>query len=182
MPWNAEHKLKSSEKILDSAASLFTAKGFDGVSIDDIMKDAGLTRGAFYAHFSSKSDIYNQAVLHGAAKAKHLIEKNNVKSALSLAQEYLRIGTPGSEQAYCPLAFLITDIGQRDEDIKSTYTKVLKGYQNIYQNMGLSREQAIQVTIMLIGGLALSRAVTDRKLKRDILHNCQEAVEHLMPT
>ena len=57
MPWTTEHKQKSREKILSSAARLFTKKGFDAVSIDDVMRLAGLTRGAFYAHFKSKSDV-----------------------------------------------------------------------------------------------------------------------------
>lgn len=66
MPWNANHKVESREKILQAAARLFTQNGYDAVSIDDVMREAGLTRGAFYAHFRSKSDIYNQAILTGA--------------------------------------------------------------------------------------------------------------------
>src|ERR1700758_3659660 len=50
------------EKILDSASRLFNRHGFNAVSIDDVMGDAGLTRGSFYTYFSSKTDLYAQSV------------------------------------------------------------------------------------------------------------------------
>ena len=65
MPWNAEHKTQSRDRILSSAAQLFSHQGFDAVSIDDVMAHAGLTRGAFYAHFKSKSDMYHQSMVAG---------------------------------------------------------------------------------------------------------------------
>ena len=56
MPWNAEHKTQSRERILSSAAQLFSHHGFDSVSIDDVMTHAGLTRGLF-THISNPSRI-----------------------------------------------------------------------------------------------------------------------------
>jgi len=180
MPWSDEHKIQSREKILDSAADLFTAKGFDGVSIDTIMTSSGLTRGAFYAHFSSKSDIYNQSVLHSIQRTKCFIEQKNPRLALDLAREYLRIGTPESDLNYCPLAFLVSDINQRDENVKSTYTRAVKQFQELFVWMGLDKVQAVQVTTILIGGLALSRAITDECLKEGILDGCLAQVEQLL--
>lgn len=180
MPWNAGHKVKSREKILSSAALLFTHKGFDDVSIDDVMQDAGLTRGTFYAHFESKSDIYNHAVLFGASKARAHIKKLGMKNAIEFAEDYLKIGSSENELQYCTLAFLITDITQRDTQVKSTYTKVLKGYQDVIASMGVSKALAIQVSVILIGGLAMSRAVTDKKLKADILQNCLDAIKNIV--
>ena len=54
MPYSAEHKARSREKILEAAVRLFAFRGFDQVSLDDLMQEAGLTRGAFYAYFVSK--------------------------------------------------------------------------------------------------------------------------------
>lgn len=51
MPLSQEHKKRSRKKILDSSIELFTARGFNNVSIDEVMNNARMTRGAFYAHF-----------------------------------------------------------------------------------------------------------------------------------
>src|SRR5215475_13781016 len=62
MPYSAEHKLDTRQRILESARRLFNSKGFSEVSIDEIMDGAGLTHGGFYRHFKDKSELYAEAV------------------------------------------------------------------------------------------------------------------------
>ena len=62
MPYPVEHRHLTKERILRSARRLFNRHGFDAVSIDDVMADAGLTRGSFYAYFASKGDLYAESV------------------------------------------------------------------------------------------------------------------------
>ena len=86
MPYSAEHKKKSRDKILRSAVDHFTRYGFEKSSIDEIMADARLTRGAFYAHFSSKSELYQQAILSGAMMLDYLADKAANGSLADAAQ------------------------------------------------------------------------------------------------
>ena len=58
MPCTAEHKARTRERIEQSARSMFNRRGFASVSIEDIMSHAGLTRGGFYNHFASKTDLF----------------------------------------------------------------------------------------------------------------------------
>jgi TetR/AcrR family transcriptional repressor of nem operon len=62
MPYTPEHRDRTRTKIIRSAQRLFNQHGFQGVSIDQIMAEAQLTRGGFYRHFSSKSDLYAEAM------------------------------------------------------------------------------------------------------------------------
>ena len=62
MPYSLEHKRDTREKILESARRLFNRKGYSGVSIEEIMSDAGLTHGGFYRHFNGKDELYAAAV------------------------------------------------------------------------------------------------------------------------
>ncbi len=62
MPYPADHKDKTRARIVDSARVLFNRHGFESVSIDHVMKNAGLTRGGFYHHFTSKESLYAAAV------------------------------------------------------------------------------------------------------------------------
>jgi len=56
----AEHR----QKILDSAGKLFRAKGFEAVTVADVMQAAGLTHGGFYGHFKSKDDLIAETLAH----------------------------------------------------------------------------------------------------------------------
>jgi AcrR family transcriptional regulator len=62
MPYTQEHKARTRERIVGSARRLFNRHGLTGVSIDEIMADAGLTRGGFYNHFDTKEDLYAEVV------------------------------------------------------------------------------------------------------------------------
>ncbi len=59
MPWDKKRKIESREKVLAAAAELFSYYGYEEVSIDQVMKAAGLTRGAFYSHFQSLRRSFN---------------------------------------------------------------------------------------------------------------------------
>src|SRR5689334_17704995 len=62
MPYPAGHREEVKQKIVESARKLFNRCGFENVSVDEIMADAGLTRGAFYSYFESKSDLYAETM------------------------------------------------------------------------------------------------------------------------
>ena len=62
MPYPLNHGRETRARIVTSARKLFNRLGFDGVTIGDIMKDAGLTHGGFYRHFESKSDLYAEVL------------------------------------------------------------------------------------------------------------------------
>ena len=61
MKVSREQAAQNRERILDAAAQLFRERGFDGIGVADLMKEAGLTHGGFYGHFSSKDDLIAQA-------------------------------------------------------------------------------------------------------------------------
>src|SRR4051794_15391998 len=62
MPHLSEHKSDTRAKNLENARRLFNRKGYAGVSIEEIMSDAGLTHGGFYRHFDGKDELYAAAV------------------------------------------------------------------------------------------------------------------------
>ena len=87
MSYPAEHRQLTKQKIVRSARRLFNRRGFDTVSIDDVMADAGLTRGSFYSYFESKGDLYAEAVTQ-ILDEKQLLSSDGIASirVLSTAQ------------------------------------------------------------------------------------------------
>ena len=62
MPYPPDHREQTRKQIVRAARKLFNRFGLNGVSIDDIMAEAGLTRGGFYSYFQSKGELYSEAV------------------------------------------------------------------------------------------------------------------------
>lgn len=68
-------KIESKERILNVASRLFKKNGYTATGIDQIMEEAGLTAGAFYAHFKSKKDLFEQSMEHSMIYSRQLLLK-----------------------------------------------------------------------------------------------------------
>ena len=76
MPLTREHKQKTRARIVAAARRLFNKRGLNPVPIDDIMAEAGLTRGGFYNHFKAKEELYAEALSAFADRAKTAVEES----------------------------------------------------------------------------------------------------------
>jgi TetR/AcrR family transcriptional regulator, transcriptional repressor for nem operon len=187
MPYSAEHKQNSREQILRGAMTLFAHKGFANVSIDELMAEAGMTRGAFYAHFKTKSELYAEAVMFAALNSKIVTQLNSADTELSwftrVVDTYLDASHVETTVSPCPLAFLATDVANSDPQVRQAYTDVYKGLVKLFdthrpQRMAKSDPDLnLAITAMMIGGVAVSRALQDKTLVKKLLKSCR-AVAH----
>lgn len=182
--WHAGHKNTTRQRILSSAAKLFALNGYEQVGINSVMTEAGLTRGAFYSHFKSKSELYAEAVLNSASKIGTTFFNT---SAQTFVETYLSRMHREGEFVRCPLAFMVTDITQRDTQVRDAYTKVFKGFVNRLTDLETKQDsqgeieirseqqmaKALQKAVLLIGGIAISRAINDDDLAEQLLMACQ---------
>jgi TetR/AcrR family transcriptional regulator, transcriptional repressor for nem operon len=179
MAWKDSHKQESRQRILIAAAELFTRKGFNQVGIDDVMLNAGLTRGAFYAHFSSKVELYEEAIVH-ASKTAAIHFQAQANSHEDLFDKYLSREHLESENIRCMLPCLVSDVAHNDERVRKTYTKLLKGFSKHLQSLSTAAqtEDAILLqTVLMVGGMALARSVTDEALAKKILSVCSNTAK-----
>ena len=192
MPYSKSHKEATRKKILNSAITLFSTRGFDQVSIDDLMKDAGLTRGAFYAHFESKQAVYAKAIIAGAKKSRITQQKpENITQdewTKDLLFGYLSEDHITQKSSPCPLAFLVTDIANNEDEVKTTYTRMYKMLNKTIRaqlsksNVGKppTEQEILATTAMMIGGVAIGRALNDDKTTKDLLASCRDAALNLL--
>lgn len=189
MPYPPEHKLKSREKILNSAIKLFAKNGFDNTSIDAIMQDANLTRGAFYTHFSSKSKLYAESIFFSANKSVLLDQKpegmDNMTWVRKLIADYLSQGYLSSDAEVCPLIFLSKDVANSDDGVRETYTTVFKGMNALLaryiRDQGqCDNDDILAMTVLMIGGVAVSRALNDDFLKQDLINACIKIINRIL--
>ncbi len=80
----------------------------------------------------------------------------------------------------CPLAFLVTDINQQNKTVKDTYTNVFKGFVEQANQQTSSIQSALQTAALMIGGLALAKAINDTSLSDELLIACQEGIATLL--
>lgn len=178
MSWPATQRAATRQRILESAARLFALEGFERVSIEAITREAGLTRGAFYHHFSSKTELYGEAIQVAARQGGQLLEQAGAGGLRRLVESYLCMEHRDGGRMCCPLAFLATDAARQDAAIRGSYTRTFEAFvARLEAGMPATatgaRLRALQVAVGMIGGLALARAVDDAELAEEILAACQ---------
>ena len=178
MPYTAEHKQQSREKILQSAVSLFSNQGFENTSIDEIMQDADMTRGAFYAHFSSKSDLYQHALITGALNSPLLWSRpddfSDQKWMNVLVKGYLSEQHIEQDKPPCPLAFLVTDVAVSEPEVRHTYTEIFKRMNKLMRKMArpyseCSEQDIYAILAMMIGSVAIGRCLDSDSVRTKML-------------
>lgn len=174
MPYSAKHRNEVREKILSSARRLFNRRGFNGVSIDDVMAQAGLTRGSFYAYFNSKSDLYAHAIT-AILHEKQIdgwdgvsIDPRARDVATTIIGDYLSVASFEDIDGTCPLVALPNDVSRTEDSVKRAFENVLRALVDIFEQglerKGGARQRALAIASLCVGGMVLARTVEDRGL------------------
>jgi TetR/AcrR family transcriptional repressor of nem operon len=181
MPYSKEHTQGARRRILDSAVQLFSKRGYDGVTLDEIMLGAKLTRGAFYAHFDSKRKIYVEAIFHAAVHGP-LNEKTDETALKAMVRGYLDMAHVKQDGPLCPLAFLVTDVANQESEIREVYTQVFRDMVGRVMALPMidETESALALSALMIGGVAIARALNDAGLSERVLEACNKISERLI--
>jgi TetR/AcrR family transcriptional regulator, transcriptional repressor for nem operon len=170
--YGKEHKQATRRRIIEAAGRRLKRDGIDGSGVATLMADAGLTNGAFYAHFDSKDDLVASTV------ADQLREQRETYSAQSLEEivrGYLSIQHRDDTEGGCPSAALLDEIARSPDAVKRAYTE---GQLAIIDDAAArlapddpqsARVRTLGVFALMVGTLQLSRALADQRLADDVL-------------
>jgi len=172
-----DHKQATRQRIIEAAGSRLKRDGIDGSGIATLMADAGLTNGAFYAHFESKDDLVAQTVaeqLRGQRQRFRALPPGRA-GLEQLIRAYLSVEHRDNPDGGCPSAALLDEIGRSTGTTRRAYTD---GLVSVIDDLAArlpsndpdqSRVQALSVFALLVGTLQVSRALADRQLADDVL-------------
>jgi AcrR family transcriptional regulator len=190
MPYSVKHKQATRERIVNSARRLFNRKGFTEVTIEEIMKHAGLTRGGFYKHFDTKQQLYAHAVQQFLCldsperwQRKHVDScAEGPKLARMIVNAYLSREHFEDRDGSCPVVALPSDVARGGKAVKVAFRQVLDKMVGIFAaNLAepQSRERALALVAMCVGAMVVARAVDDPRLADEFRG---AAREHLLAT
>jgi TetR/AcrR family transcriptional repressor of nem operon len=168
-----EKAAENRKRIVDTASRLFREKGFDGVGLDAIMKDAGLTHGGFYGHFGSKDQLAAEAVMRALEQSTK--KQGRFTSLDDLVSDYLSERHRVDLANGCPVAALGADIARQGKGVRHGLTayvrEQLSRYARLFKDCSAAsrRKRAIATLAGMIGALTLARAVDDASLSDEIL-------------
>ena len=183
-------KEASHERIVSAAARAIRRSGYDGTGVADIMKEAGLTHGGFYAHFPSREAMLAEAAKRACAEsagvAAGVVASVPPGQALgSMLRAYLSREHLEHAEGGCPLAALGSETPRQAPEVRRVTTRHIKEMVDLVARQSPEwgqpggHERALVTVAAMVGTLLLARAVDDPALSDSL---CNAALKYLAPT
>lgn len=180
-------KEASHERIVQAAARAIRRSGYDGTGVADIMKEAGLTHGAFYAHFESREAMLAEAADRAGAEsnafAASVVAAAPPEQALqALMQAYLSKEHMAGIETGCPVSALGSEMPRQSPEVRRAATRRIKEMIDLVARQSPdwgqpgAHERALVSVATMVGTLMLARAVDDSALSDSF---CSAALKRL---
>ena len=163
------------DRIVDAAARAIRRSGYNGTGVADIMKDAGLTHGGFYAHFSSREAMLAEAADRAGSQSVAMMERIAATSppqrALrAMMEAYLSKAHVEAIESGCATAALGSEMPRQAPEVRRVATRRIKQMIDLVARKSSDRgqpgahERALVTVATMVGALVLARAVDDPRL------------------
>jgi AcrR family transcriptional regulator len=177
------------ERIVETAARAIRRSGYNGTSVADIMKEAGLTHGGFYAHFASREAMLAEAADRAGAESVALSARiaataKPEQALQALIHAYLSKEHVKSVEMGCPIAALGSEMPRQAPEVRRAATRRIKEMIDVVARQlpdwgqPAAHERALVTVATSVGALLLARAVDDPKLSDALL---EATLKHLTP-
>ena len=178
----AEHK----EQIIAAAARRYRERGFDGISVADLMQEVGLTHGGFYRHFSSKDELIALSVLRAVSET--IIEWRKIADDAkgdrfgAVVHYYLSLRHHDHRETGCLAAALGCELSRLPSPVKEAVTEGERQIIDFLRGIApgktkaLRRKHAIVAFASMVGGMTLARMTSDGELRQEILKDVAHAL------
>lgn len=162
----------SHERIVDAAARAVRKHGYNGVGVADVMKEAGLTHGGFYAHFKSRDALLAAAVEHAGIESTKFLSRRmaaliarGASPVRALVEAYLAEEHVQATEHGCPVAALGTEMPRQAGEVQDVARQRVKALIDIVQQAlppDSPKERAFALAGSLVGTVQLARALGEQ--------------------
>ena len=187
MRYSKEHKLETRARIVKRASMRLREKGAHGIGVADLMKDAGLTHGGFYAHFDSREALVIEAFSHAMDRSteywRKLVEPTPPEKRLAaIVESYLNVVHRDDPGRGCAIPTLAAEIARENPRTRKAFATKLEQMIEVLaaQIQGVprkaARKQAMAVIATMMGTMVMARVAGSGEFSEEILGAGREAV------
>jgi len=187
---NRTRKEATHERIVEAAARAIRRSGYDGTGVAEIMKEAGLTHGGFYAHFESREGMLAEAADRAGADGMAVLSRAAAavppaKALDAMLRAYLSKEHLQSVETGCAVAALGSEMPRQAPKVRRAATRRLKEMIDLVARQSPdwgqpgAHERALVTVATALGALVMARAVDDSKLSDAVR---EAALKHLTST
>jgi len=182
---SARHQ-QSHERILDAAARTVRRAGVAGVGVAEVMKEAGLTHGGFYAHFASRDALLAEALEHAGSQSNARVrERMRARTEAgetplrALVSEYLSGAHMEALELGCPVGAVSSDLQRSTDSLREVSQGRVRGLAKLVEGTlapDVPAGSAWAIAASLVGAIQLARVLGADGGGNEVLQACREAL------
>jgi TetR/AcrR family transcriptional repressor of nem operon len=180
MRYSKEHKLETHARIVKKASVRLREKGAHGVGVADLMKDAGLTHGGFYAHFDSREALVIEAFAYAMDRSterwRKLAETTPPEKRMTtIVESYLTPLHRDDPGHGCAVTALGAEIARESPKTRKAFAAKLEQMVDMLAAQipdlprKAARKQAMATLATMVGTLVLARIAGSGELSDEVL-------------
>ena len=188
MRYDQNHKQETRGKVLKIAAKALREKGPDGVGVAKVMRSAGLTHGGFYAHFPSKDAFLAESLKEAFVQAVERLEKTTdhlppKEKLAAYIDFYVSASHRDSATGGCAIVALNSELPRQSKKFRAVFDagvkRIVDRLSDWIEAIGLPHPEQLAVSTFsaMVGAVALSRAVSDDKMSKELLSTARAGIK-----
>lgn len=169
MRYPTTHKQDTRARLLKTTGALAKRQGFAGTGVDGLMAAAGLTSGAFYSHFRSKSELLEAIVHNELQRSGKLFHGKSRKQLLRIVEGYLSPAHIEQPETGCAIPALAGEVARANDATRLAFEQGVVALKDSMATATGSEAEAWSVVAQLVGAVALARAMPSAEVREALL-------------
>jgi TetR/AcrR family transcriptional repressor of nem operon len=187
MRYSRTHKAETHAKLVKLAGQVLRQQGPERLAVAEVMQEAGLTHGGFYAHFKSKDALLAEALDGVFAESERRLRRAGEgvppRDALARYIDHYVSAAHRDGLSGCPIVALNSDLPRQSKKFRKTFNAGVKRLVDVLASWiasaGISQNEALAASVLaaMAGAVAVSRAVADKRLSDELLRTAREGIK-----
>ena len=180
MRYSPEHKEGTRARLLDAAGALVKKNGFAATGVDGLMAAAGLTSGAFYSHFRSKSELLEAIIENELKRSIKLFSSMSLEQTVAAIEGYLSPAHVAHPESGCAVPSLAPEISRANEATQRAFEQGVVELKEQIRNLLKDDAKAWSIVAQLVGAVTIARGLPSEQTQMDLLKGVTQQVKQLL--
>ncbi len=180
MRYKPMHKETTRAHLLEAAGALVKKQGFAATGVDSLMAAAGLTSGAFYSHFHSKSELLGAVIENELKHSIALFSDKSLVQGVASVEAYLDPAHVAHPESGCVIPSLAPEIARASKSTQKVFEKGVLELKDQIKLLVKDEAKSWSIMVQLVGAVMVARGIDSEQTRKNLLNGVAKQVKQIL--
>jgi TetR/AcrR family transcriptional repressor of nem operon len=180
MRYSPDHKEGARTRLIEATGSHVKKCGFAATGVDGLMAAAGLTSGAFYSHFRSKSELLEAIIGNELKRSIALFSNKSIDQTLPVIAGYLSQAHVDHPESGCAVPSLASEISRASASTQTVFEDGMVALKDQIAHVVKDDAKAWAIISQLVGAVMIARGMPSEQARSELLQGVNKQVQQIL--